>query len=798
MHIVRPVAFGLLRRPWYATAIISVIAIASALLTTVFALVDGVLFKPLGYPGESRLVAIAVSSSHGPGSSVMPEDLAAWARALPGVALTGFRAQPVAASTAVGRAVVQANFFDVVGVEPALGGFAPADFEMSDSKLEPGIITDEILHSQFGGDASVIGRTVILDPSSGYGYRVVGVMPKGFTFPAYEFSVGYLTTYRRGSSVALRYIIARLPAEMSAAEVQQRLLAVTRMRHVVPSPRSGPGLELIDQVTVEPLSRALGAASRPLFTVLLVAAVVLMTMAVLNVSSLMAARCLDRDREFYIRGALGASWQRIGRLLLTEGTLLSAGGTATGVLVAVPMLRFTSTLLPKDLALFKVIGVDWRVVLFAGGVTLAAGMLVSLWPLRLAVRASCTAGVTSRSTVRVRQPGQKLVVLIQVAVAFLLTIGGTLLLASLLNVYWQEPTLESHNTLAIRVRFLGQEASAVNRFVPERVTRANAVIDRVRNLPGVEAAAVTAYELLDRAFVRSWFRVPDGALNPRRPVMTQAVTADFYRVIKPVLVEGRLPSAVELSTNEPVIVVSKSVARDYWPGTSAVGRVLTDQGPRPEPTRRFTVVGVVEDIRWYSWDEPALPMIYGPYALLARQAPAMVLVRRSSEGTNVQAEVLRAMAEADPWLQVGRVAPLDELFVDSVRQRRFLAWLFGSFSIAALCVVIIGVFGQLAMSTARRTREVGIRMSCGATPGSIMGMIIAEQFVPVLAGLGTGGVSAVWLTEFLRGHLYQVTTLDPSLWSGAAILILLAALAGVIAPALRASRIDPAEALRAE
>jgi hypothetical protein len=319
----------------------------------------------------------------------------------------------------------------------------------------------------------------------------------------------------------------------------------------------------------------------------------------------------------------------------------------------------------------------------------------------------------------------------------------------------------------------------------------------VRSVAGVDAVALTAYELLDRAYVGSWFAAPPTALKPKQAMMTQAVTADYYRLLQPQLVLGRLPTADELATDQPVIVVTENVVSNYWPDSSPIGQTLTDRGPGGG-LRTFTVVGVVRNVRWYSWDEETDPMIYGPHALLSRQSSSTLLVRAVGEPERLTAEILRVMRETDPLLDLGPVESLDHLYLDSVRPRRFRAWLFGSFAFASLCVVAIGILGQLAMSTARRTREVGIRLACGATPGGIARLILFEQLWPVFAGLFVGGVGAAWAVQFVRSYLYQLTGTDPRVWASAVGLILLTAIVGTLVPALRASRIDPTEALRAE
>jgi predicted permease len=796
MRLVRQVVQSLVHRPWYAASIVSVMAVGCALLTSVLAIVDGVLFKPLDYPGERDLVAITVSSSRDPSRpSVAREDVAAWAQAAPGAAITGFYRGPV--QSPVGIAVVQPNFFDVIGVRPALGGFAAEDFDDAVSLISPRIITDEIFRSEFGGDPGAIGRVVILDPSSGYGYRVAGVMPPGFVFPADRFSVGYITAHAGGWRAAtFHQVVARLPAAMTAAELQTRVLAAATARNAERASitTTRQAALPIDRVDVEPLGRAVGAASRPLFAALLLGAGLLVTIAALNASSLMAARSVDRRRELAVRRALGATPFDIGRLLLVEAWLLVGAGAAIGLLIAAPLLRITAALLPGELALFRTPAIDGRVAAFGVAAAAALAGVVAIWPLRLASRGETSPGHARSVTGQARSSSWRLVVSVQVALALVLTVAGSLLVGSLLSVYARTPPITTENILTVSVRFQGVTL-AESRLSAERTARVNALIERVRTVPGVDVAAFTAYDLLDHAYVGSWFTAPATAVNPRRAVMLQAVTADYYRIVQPQLVAGRWPTPLELGGNEPVIVVSEGVASRYWPGASAIGRTLTERG---EAARTFTVVGVVKEVRWASWDEEAWPMIYGPYALLARQSSSYLLIRTSAGTSRVAAEVLRVMGDTDPWLDTRRVAPLEHLFVDSVRPRRFRAWLFGSFAFASLFVVGLGLFGQLGMSTARRTREVGIRMTCGATRGSIARLILGEQLVPVVVGLVAGAIAAAWAVRFVGSYLYQVTSSDARVWAAAIGLILLTAAAGTLVPAVRASRIEPTQALRSE
>jgi predicted permease len=805
VHDTGQVLRALRHRPWYALSIVIVTALGFALLTSVFAVVDGVLFKPLGYPAEGRLFAILFSSSRDKrANAVSAEDLVNWAAAAPGVVFTGFLAQPyldmnaALNATAVGHALVQPNFFDVIGVRPAVGGFTLEDFQPTSSRIEPRIVTDDVFRSRFGGDPHVVGRTIVADPTSGFGYRIVGIMPRAFAFPSDKTTVGYLAPYRERTRPvrALREVVARVPAGMDPHQVRARVLSRASTATGVSSNHGDP---TFDRVDVRPIGRALGASSRPLFEAILIATVLIVAVAALNASSLMSARALDRGQEFAVRRALGATVIDLGRLLLLEAIILIGVGAALGLAAATPLLRFGLHLLPEDLVLFRPAAIDWRVAVFAALAGALLAGVATIWPLRRATTTSAGGLTPGRSvTERARSTGWRLVVIVQVAAALVLTVAGALVVSSLLTVYAQTPAIATSGVITIEALFLGTgSAGATGQVSSERDVRVNAVLDRLRLVPGVESVAATAAELLDGGSSAPWFQVPATASRGRLNTDMQAVTADYYHLVQPHLIAGRLPTDDELAHDARVIVVSEGVARKYWPDTTALGQTLQDNGANGKDGQTFTVVGVVKDVRWWSWDQETA-QIYGPYALLARMPIPTFLIRTSSNSGRVTQDALGAIGTVDPLLKPIRAAMLDDLFVDSVRPRRFQAWLFGSFAFASLFVAGIGIFGQLAMSTARRTREVGIRLACGATPLRIVRLLVIEQLGPVAIGLAGGGLVAAWTVRFVKSDLYQLTAYDARVWAAAIALMLITAAIGTLIPALRASRIDPTVALREE
>jgi hypothetical protein len=288
------------------------------------------------------------------------------------------------------------------------------------------------------------------------------------------------------------------------------------------------------------------------------------------------------------------------------------------------------------------------------------------------------------------------------------------------------------------------------------------------------------------------FEPPAGAKIPENQDMWP-VTEGFYDVIAPQVVAGRLPTGDELRTAAPLLVVSERVAHSYWPGRSAVGETLTHW----QSKAAYTVIGVVKDVRWLAWDMES-PIIYAPYASASRAPWLTYFIRTNANTGRVTQDVIKAIEETDHLARPRRAGTLDSIFRESVSLRRFQSWLFGGFAAAALVVVAVGIFGLLAMSTARRTKEVGIRCALGATPKSVVRLILREQAVAVVAGLAAGGAVAGWAVGFVKGYLYELTVSDPRIWLSAVGLIMLTALIGALVPALRASRIDPLKALRVE
>ena len=821
---------ALWRAPWYAATVIGVIALGMALATTVFAVVDGVLFKPLPYPDPSQLVAIepgfatlpaptvaaSVASARRVTSSVSPLDVANWRAAAPDIAITAFRSQRWGGlgegvnQTSYGVATIEPGFFDTVGVHPAVGGFVDADFDHED-KLRPVVITHSLWRTRFHAMPDVVGQQIISDPIEHRGVRVVGVMPAGFVFPSSSADVSFLTPFvpdrARAQDPTFRNffdVIARVPAGTSADALRVRLeagSAVTAAAFPVrpkPAGWSDRGWRMqgpYDQVNVAPLATRLGRDERPLFSAVFAAAVVLLLLGGLNISGLMTARGLDRARELTLRRALGASGASIARLVFVEAVLPIGIGALAGLALAVPLLRLGARLLPEELVLLRTqstVAIDPRVVFFMLISALVLAVLTTIWPIRRALSPTGSAlAEGGRGSSRTRSIGRTVIIVAQVAAALVLTVAGGLLVTSILVVYAHRPPLRTEGVVVLGEQLLGA-GNRINK-APERTPRINTLIETIRRVPGVELVALTDQQTLVGGNNPSWFDAPPQASNARLVVSVHAVTSDFYRVLEPQLVIGRFPTDAELTSDAPVIVISESVARAYWPQASPIGQTLN---ARPELTP-YAVVGVVRDVPWNSWDTE-VASIYGSYARLSRWPHPTVFIRTRMSVSQTLAAVTSAMAAVDPLISTERAGALEEVFADTVRPRRFQSWLFGSFAICALIIVGVGILGLIAMATASRTKEMGIRLALGATRDHLIGLLLREQLRAVVAGVIIGSLVSAWAVRFLKVYLYQITAYDPRVWAAAVVAILATAAVGTLIPALRASRVDPVRALSVE
>lgn len=797
----RYAARALRKSPGYTATVISVMALSMSLAITVFAVVDGVLFKPLPYSRIGELVSLdPYRSADGPGAGtfgVSASDFFAWKAAVP---QAEFAAYSIGGSAYIDSGAeanynsVTENFFDTLEQRPIIGGFDRSDFisrqpasPAPKQVITPILITYGAWQKRFGGDPGVIGRVIHGEYNAIW--QVKGILRADFLFPETSRWVPEFVTplaFAPGSEVK-RYnylrVIARLPAAVTLNAAQ---IALARAAVELAAKYPGvPGKHFtfpFDRVTVNPLDQKLRSTSRPAFGLVFAAAALLVLLGCLNVTGLAAARAQDRRRELALRRSLGATRSALVRLLGAESAIVVVAGAALGLLGAVGLLRFVEVVLPPGTVLFRALAIDTRVGVFAFLMCCVSVVLTTLWPAWASTGKSArpilaeTSGTTAQ-----RRFARGLIVSTQIALSLIMALGGVLVGSSLWRV-WREDTgfgVRNIYTLSLHASEDGDRA------------RVAAIIADLRRVPGVTAVAGTDFWLLARAKRGSRFDEPAG-VKSTTDIQSMGVTEGYFETAGLAAMDGRLPTRAELETGAPVLVVSKEVARQFWPGRPAVGQSLVSKGVT------FNVVGVVADGRYVSFDLEPEGEIYYPVMNDHRPDLSTVFVRTDHPRDDLLPTLMSLISSRYPMFRVTKAQTMTAALGETIRMRQFRATLFVAFGIAGVTIAGIGVLALVAITTSRRTREVGVRMALGARPLEIAGLIVRQELVAVVCGVSAGGVASFWIVRLLRGYMYKISVYDPALWTAAVGLLLIVAIAGALIPAMRASRVDPVKALRVD
>jgi predicted permease len=802
---------SLWRTPWYVVTVVLVIGVSLALNAAVFAIVDGTLFKPLPYPEHDRLFGVTMGYSKlaEPMRSqpvVSAATLAEWRAALPAVKMTGFNAGtawPVGVHDVPAAAQVDDVFFDVLGQRPIAGGFEPGDFH-DHGRVRSAIISYGLWQRKFGGSLSAIGQ-VLLD-ETGQGIRVAGILPRDFLFPfpagaswKPELLVGRIETSPPSKGRGL-VVLARLGPDQSFGDVSRRLESVfAEQRRSQPPPALPPGtsarMQVVragyDRIALESIDHALTGQLRTMALAVFAAATALVLLACLNITGLTIARVRERWRSLVTRRSLGARTVDLIALLALENAVVVAIGALLGLAGAQLMLKMTLRLMGGFMLVINPPELDWRVLAYIALASVACIAIVTGLSARAIARTGLRTAISEGGGTTPRERGRISIVSFQLALALVLTVGGALVAGSLLRVWQEDSGFETRNTAILSLSPPPGSSSA----------DIEALVSDVARLPGVARAGGTNHLLLESGFNGSEFDrpagVPDRMLakqpgNDTFPIESVPITRGFLEAAGLRPIDGRLPSDAEFLSGSPVVVVTSTVAREYWPGQRAVGQTLLRKG------RAFEVVGVVADARFISLDLEAQGEIYFSITAASSTALGNVLVQFAHADAGSLGSVVSGIIQHCPkcWLRSAQM--MSSALSTSIRPRQFSAWLFSTFGIAALVIVGAGILGLVAMATNRRTREIGIRMALGATPAGVVRQIVREQLTPIAIGLVCGGLVAAWATRFVEAYLYKTAIYDPWSWSAAVVVLLAIAVAGALVPSRRASRIDPVKALRTD
>jgi putative ABC transport system permease protein len=789
----------MLRKTPSITAVsVLTLAVGIAAATTIFSVIDGVLLKPLPYENAGRLVTIrqrAISDGTlddaGPGDFIDWQERTRTLEHLSAAVPYSMDHRTDQGMTSLPMWLVSSDFFTLVGTPARLGRtFQPDEFRPGSDRVV--VLGDRAWRERFGADSSLVGRTITLD---GVPFVIVGVMPRGFAWPPGRDAWVPLTLtaedrqIRRGGWWS---VLGRLRPGTTVESAQREMsMIASDLAVTYPATNRDRG------VLVTPLEDAVLGDARRALSMLAVAVVLLLIIACANVANIVLGRSIGRAREFAIRGALGARPGRLARQMLTEVLLIAVAGTTLGVLASTWALDVVRVLGPRDIPRMDELTIDMRVIIFAGVaailVTMVAGALPAAWVARGNLgEALKEGGRTSTSGPRTRGLRSALAIG-QVTLATMLLVGAGLLARSLVSLLRVERGYDTTNVAVGTVQAWQHYRDPAGRA--EFVRQA---VERLRRMPRVSAAGVTSSLPLspsigahDANFILEGQARPSDAEWPT--VHLAIIAGDYFGALKTPLQRGRVFDDRDRTNTTPVMIVNAAFAQRHYPGQTALGRRVTVRFMGTDAVRE--IVGIVGDMRHEGLHAVAKPMIFVPHA----QSPtgALNFVVRGERDAATALRALRAELTAlNSAIPVEDPTTLDWRLDESLRARRFHLALLLTFSLVALVLAAIGVYGVMSHATAERTHEIGVRVALGAQGRSIMSTVMRTGLA--MAGLGVmlGAVGAAAAGRALSGMLFETTTHDTVTYAAVALVILATSVLATAVPAMRATRIHPTEALR--
>jgi predicted permease len=801
---------SLVRLRGFTIVAVVTLALGIGLTAAMFSIVQAVLLRPLPYHEPDRLVAIWTTTGEGRLDNLTPGRFLDFRQRTSSVTTLAGISHLSLTLTGLGPAdrflgcSVSTDFFDVLGVRAAIGDTFHAGERERAVVLGHGLWT-----RRFGGDASIAGRTVMLN---GRPHRVAGIMPEAFVWPIVAtapFGAPYpeawvsapvkdvpLTPIERPGDPALNRrasylrMIGRLKPGVS---IDQAQLEATRIAEQLASefPQSdgGRGARVIPFET-----QVLGDVRTPL-TVLTGAAAFVLAIACANVAGLLIGRTASRRRELAVRMALGAGRARLMRQLLTEAVVLSSIAATAGVGLALAATHTLVALHPVDVLRFDQAQVDAGTLVFAAALAVIAGLAFGWLPALHATHAPVQSGLAESPRSSQGRSGRRMhgaLVVAQIAVAVTLLVGAGLFLASFVGLQRVVVGLDPRQLLTFNIVLASPRADRP----ATRVAFYEEMLREIRSLPGVTSAAAAA-------------TLPIGGDNFGSPILVegqpepppgrearagfQVVSPGYFDAMRTPLIAGRDFTAADGPIAPPVIIVNERLAHESWPGEDPLGKRLLIGSTEGRVTA--TVVGVAGNVRHLGPATPPRPEFFQPHSQ-ASFSFAAVVVRTAGEPKSMTPAIRARLAELDPLLPISEVATMEEHLRDAVARPRLLSALVGGFAAVALLLAAIGIYATMARAVTERRREIGIRMALGARPVDVFRLVLKSGVTLTVFGAAIGLSGGALAARAIRSELFETGPLDPMAFGSATLALCLVAMAAVYIPARRSTRIDPVETIR--
>jgi putative ABC transport system permease protein len=792
---------SLRHNPLFAGIAIVTLALGIGANTAIFSVVNGVLLKPLPYREPGRLVTVWETMKNDERITISYWNYLDWRQRQRGYEditvwnpFGAFTMTGNGAAERVRNAMVGGNYFQLLGVRPALGRLIePRDDSPSAPRVV--VLSYAFFQGRFAADASLIGKSIILDEAP---YTVIGVLPPEVRIANRDAIIPLAPEVAANPPRFVRenhglYGIGRLKPGVTLDQARADLQRVSaELRAEYPTQNVGIGSG------GQPMIDTLVGRIKPALHMLMVAVGLVLLIACANVANLVLSRSASRQREFALRTALGAARGRLVRQLLTESLVLSVAGGALGVGIALAGVKLLMLLDPGSVPRLTDITVDRTVLLFAAGVSLLTGVLFGLGPALQSGTSELVGalkeGGRGAGVGRSRHRTRAVLTVAEVALAVVLLAGAGLLLRSFEKLTSVDPGFDPTHVLTGRVAF-GASSKYLNN--ESRQAAFDALLERVRAIPGVESATIGG----DLPTETSWqtgvvFEAIPEPDATKRPMLNAAVVdPTYFETLRIPLVAGRHFSANDGPGQPRVVLISESAAKKFFPKGDVLGQRMI-QGGGIDPARWMTIVGVVKDTRTDGLTQQPRGNFYMPRAQEEFRA-GWLMVRSSVPTEQLTASVRRALAEVNPNVPLALVSTMDATLAEYVAEPRFSMLLVTIFAGVALLLASVGIYGVISYNVTQRSNEIGVRMALGAQRRDVVGLVVGQAMTMAAAGVAIGVLLALWGSRMLSSMLFGVGPRDPLVLGSVAVFLILVALAAALAPALRAARIDPTVAIRA-